>query len=461
MLLVTPAHIKLLDQSLDFIQNVLRHVFHDLKNGQHLDVLAAGIDRIPCPAHARPIKRPDSQSSAVDVSSQPRPEHDSEGVSLAVLDSDTAAPNLWSVGIAPENQDPTSIQQRCTLSFELPPSAVPTPSPFGGRHGSQNLVSRVLQLPVANTLFQNGKTATLFAQRWELRHVRQSSVDVSCIRETLIPRLTLRMTDAFSNHGTDCDQHLISHLTQITPLRTITAAVGNIIRRISTSAAATSSEGRPASEELEKAISHALREDRYPAQHAGVWALIAPPSQKTLGASITDSGDDIEGNVEIQDLVLKGCRLHKVLSGGGGWGEKQGLLALDPAYDYGTSSENVDAPFNFDLEGDIESEKLQSLGQVVKPGDRVKFYINQPPSHSESLRAPFPNETGPEMKSGLSMTFGSLPSTMDAMPSLSTSKIEESPYATCATLENYFGMLSEHGMSLQVSEFHSYLLFLF
>ena len=459
-MLITPVHIKLLDQNLGFISDVLRHVFQAPEDGQHLDVVAAVVDRIPCPSHARPIKLPESQISTVNVASQPCLENGSEGISFAVLDSVAAAPDLWSIGTGPEEQDSTSIQQRCTLSFELPPIAI-HPSPFGGKEGSQHLVSRMLQLPVANTLFQNGKTATLIAQRWRLRHVPQSSFALSCVRETSLPRLKLRTTDAFSNQGTDFDQRLTSHLTQITPTRIITAAVGNIIRRISVGTTSATSNDRPASEELEKAISHALKEDRYPAQHAGVWALVRSASHTPLDSPTTESNDDGEESADIRELLLKGCRLHKVLSGGGGWGEKQGLLALDPAYNYGVSAEKFDAPFESDADGDIESEKLQGLGQVVKPGDGVKFYTNQPPPDLESPQAPFPIETGAETKIGLSMNFGSLPSTMDAMPIHSTSETNKNSQATCTILRDHFGMLSEQGMSLQVSKFLSSLFLLF
>lgn len=445
IVLVTPAHTGFYEGP-DFVPNVLRRTFEILKDGQEIDVLTAVVDRIPFPRCTRPADRTAYQASSEDALPAKRIEDGSEGVSFAVLDSNFAAPDLWSSRAESKELETMTIQQRCTLSFAFPPTVIPIPIFPDGKKTTQPLVSRVLQLPVANTLFQNGKTSTLIAQRWRSQRSTDTSFALSCSREAKLPQQILHMTDVFSDQSTGLDQSLHSHLMPITPTRTVTAAIGNIIRRISVDD--TSEEGVPASEELERAISTAIRDGRIPAKPAGIWALVRPQNYTSPGQAGVGLGGTVDH--KIQQAVFSGCQLHKVLSGGGGWGEKQGLLALDPDSDYRMSQQAFKPSYLEDQ--DVKSEKLQAFGELVNPGDTVEFYVYKSPPIPDSTRASTPKFDPTDNPTSVSLRFGSLPSNMDAMPNAPSDEIDLSSRPSCMVFKHHFGMLSEQGMSLEVSE---------
>jgi len=436
-----------LEGTAGFLPNVLRHTF-DLKDDQQIDVLAAVVDRIPYPTSARPANWIDVQPVAEAAPPKTQTEDGSEGMSFAVLDSNSAAPDLWSARAESKHLSTMSIQQHCTLSFAFPPTAITVPVFVDGKERTQPLVSRVLQLPVANTLFKNGKPSTLIAQRWRSLQSTESSFTLSCIQKAKLPQQTLHLTDVFPDQSTGFNQSLHSYLMPITPTRTVTAAIGNIIRRISIDD--TSDGGVPASEELENAISAAIRDGRIPTEQAGIWALVRPPNYPYPG----QSGDDVGGTAihEIQRAVLTGCQLHKVLSGGGGWGEKQGLLALDPDSDYHARQQVFGASY-WEDQG-VEPEEMQAFVNLVNPGDTVKFFVYKSPQILESISEAIPRlDLAADLRS-LSLRFGSLPSSMDAMPEAPITETDSSSQPGCTVIKHHFGMLSEQGMSLEVSVIH-------
>lgn len=346
-----------------------------------------------------------------------------------------AAPDLWVSREEPTKRETMTIQQRCTLSFSFPPAL----TGFSDAQERASYVSRVLQLPVANTLFQNGRTSTLLAQRWKSLPERVLPTRYSLIDHTWLSQQKLQMIDLFSNESTELQASLCSHLHPITPTRIITTAVGNIVQKISVDDSLL--EIAPASQELERNIASAISSGQIPAQQAGIWALVNPPNH-----GLSDESNLVNPNgvqKEISQAVLKGCQLHKVLSGGGGWGEKQGLLSLDPDCDYTMSSQDFEAS----LEDDVEPEKFETL---AKPGDTVQFYIYKSPSISEPLSDNLPDQEYSQIVQRLSIMFGSIPSTMDAMPDVSTAEVQKNIKPQCDVIENQFGMLSEEGMSLEV-----------
>ncbi|RYP68905.1 hypothetical protein DL770_008363 [Monosporascus sp. CRB-9-2] len=77
----------------------------------------------------------------------------------------------------------------------------------------------------------------------------------------------------------------------------------------------------------------------------GVWAWVIPPhvvkaerlsDLRVFRANSSHSEAELatESAEVFSKLTSSGCRLHKILSGGGGWGLKQGLLSLDPETSY-------------------------------------------------------------------------------------------------------------------------------
>ena len=445
MLLVTPAHLSLLDDGSLFIPSLLRLAVETTKPWQDFDLLAAVVDRIPQPRSTRFYALLDNHTADVDSSQERRLEDGFEGISVAVLDSEAAAPDLWSPRKTSNERETMTIQQRCTLSFSFPPSSG-VRSQISEKSASQPLVQRTLQLPVANTLFQNGATFTLFAQRWSLQFSEGSTPEHVSSKKTWLSQQIVHMGAVFADEGMRLQMNYLvhSHLVPITPARTITAAIGNIVRK--TSGDDTSVEAA-ASEELETAISTAIREGQIPAQQAGVWALIRPQKYAAL-----DRAGQIEGNVRdrLQYAILSGGRLHRVLSGGGGWGEKHGLLALDPDSIYSNQHPAFDP--SFDDDWDIEARKREALGEVAKPGDTITFYVHKSPSDADSanLQAPvFWNSNQPATPT---LTFGSLPSAMDAIPEADSTEAKAYAQSEFWVEENHFGVLSEQGMSLEVIE---------
>ena len=399
--------------------------------------MAAVIDRIPV-THGVVQDLATHSDALLDKSGQ----DGSEGVSVAVLSSSSAAPDLWSTHHEGRERETMTIQQRCTLSFVFPCTG--SASSQGQKLSSRSPQSQMIQLPVANTVFQNGRTSNLLAQRWILQHRNDAESKLMLDRKAFLPQQTLHIVDLLAAKNMHLHQSLRSSLAQITPARAVTAAMGNIIRKIRVGGS--SEENTPASKELEKAISSGIRRGTVPAQPAGVWALVKPREHTARNES-----ESIEPKIDfdlLENAIFSGCRLHKVLSGGGGWGEKQGLLALDPDSDY--ISRQQECQSGLGVEPDVEVEEFQALGEVVKPGDIVTFYIYNPSLVLKSATDSPPCISASESLASLSLMFGSLPSTMDAMPDPIGTGNAASMQSNCAMIRNHFGMLSEQGMSLNV-----------
>ena len=439
MILVTPAHLSLLEDGNAFIPDLLRQEVELSQPGQVFDVMAAVVDRIPH-LHAPTEENRSRNGVSLSYSSAGATTRDgSEGVSVAILDSSSAAPGLWATQQDSPERETMSIQQRCTLTFTIPSST--RANTEVQKLVGQDLASRMLQLPVANTVFQNGRTATLFAQRWILQQQHHSNALLVPDQKVWIPQQALDLNGLAKE--TSVDQSLHSDLIPITPPRTIKAAIGNIIRRVS--AAGSPEAITPASNELERAISKGFKNGSIPDQPAEVWALVKPKGYAPhMSCETVKASPELDG---LHKALLSGCRLHKVLSGGGGWGEKQGLLALDPDSDYSPSQQAFQSSIGD--EQDTEAEKLQTLGEVVKPGDIVTFYARNPSLAQTNTFVLGPYLGAHSSLAPLYLMFGSLPSTMDAMPDQLPTNIA-SEESDCVILEGCFGMLSEQGMSLTV-----------
>jgi hypothetical protein len=141
--------------------------------------------------------------------------------------------------------------------------------------------------------------------------------------------------------------------------------------------------GIPASSELEKELPRYVSERGIPHQRVAVWALVEP--------SASSSTETTQQN--IQDSISKGSKIHRVVSGGGGWGKKQGLLSLDPEVTFAagtrsreasldevfTPSSESDLFFTNDLPDFLEGLGLEAniaqLSQVAPPGDYIQFFV--------------------------------------------------------------------------------------
>jgi hypothetical protein len=120
------------------------------------------------------------------------------------------------------------------------------------------------------------------------------------------------------------------------------------------------------------------------------------------------------------------------VSGGGGWGTKQGLLSLDPQK---TFNEDEETQLDF-LNGSIEEQQMSALGNIAKPGDYIQFFAKNPrwqkPSEQRLLYL------DPKKRS---VVIGTNPSTIDDVPVPETS-------TQLRIFHGHFGCASQSGIYL-------------
>ena len=425
VILLTPGHIKLLDKP---DENIGAHLLALCPEAQtqacEMDVLIAVVDRIP---HVLMNQR---FRSSPDV-----PNRGSEGMSVAYLDSADATPDLWDFHTTATEEDNMTIQQRCSVSFAIQ------------NEGDPRSMQK-LQLPVANTLFLNGKTSTLLAQRW-LWHPSHGKV-FKLVNEKALPEQVINLTYPSQSVDPNLKNGLRTFLTPITEPRTVVASVGNIVREIQLG---DNSKASPASQELETAIQKRIRDGEMPNDHTNVWALITPKGIRASSRTISHRA------------FYKGCQLRKVLSGGGGWGVKQGLLSLDPDADYksllteppATKSTTFQELYleNHRMVGiqDDETQCKKMFENIINPGDTITFLVNKlaedPVLEPDSSRS-HPHQYSRDLSYNL-LQFGTLPSTIDARPVTADRLQNVRAPRKAVFIKNCFGMLSEQGMSFEVS----------
>ena len=404
-----------------------------------MSVLIAVVDRIPSVSScdlslaSAKINEGSSKSRSGIPSLQKVPNGGCEGMSVAYLDCIQAAPDLWEeTPAASMVMESTTIEQRSSLSFAI-----------GGEHGSDAL--HKIKLPVANTLFLNGKVATLLAQKWGQDPIPESA-PFKLVHQRDIPEQSIKLMSMREPRRPVGERSLWTFLRPVTEPRTVATSAGNIVQRI---ILGRDGEGAPASQELESAIHERIEKGELPSQQTDVWALVRPKDIAYLSST------------DVHEAIIQGCQLRKVLSGGGGWGVKQGLLSLDPNVDYGSHRSDIQgtAMMDSDLDSNRESSVEEGMNHsngifenIINPGDTVTFFVNQIPKD-----VPFEpddseidlNKYSHDLPYNL-IKFGTIPSTIDALPD--TSKAlpgVRTPKAIC--VHNYFGMLSEQGMSVQVS----------
>jgi hypothetical protein len=214
---------------------------------------------------------------------------------------------------------------------------------------------------------------------------------------------------------------LSAPLLPLTVPRKILASMGNVIRQISGSE--TDTLGIPASSELEAAVTSFFQATGLPQTPISVWALVTPSEiDKSQNASVPHmwhtAPESLQAhwrtfvstpNRDFLPYLKQGARLHRVLSGGGGWGQKAGLLALDPSTNF--AGDENDQPSHFPSDPDSTSYEAVVLGDVARVGDYIQFFI----SCTEESKAQH-NLTFRPSRSW-SLRIGTIPSTIDQLPS--------------------------------------------
>ena len=184
---------------------------------------------------------------------------------------------------------------------------------------------KYLTLPLANTLFQTGRLSTVArigVRRGPEGRLIMVGSDQEVLHEGWDTVNRVYKVDIPCEAGLQVDFGARLPLYPLTKPRKVLSCVGNILREVQAENGET---GEPASRELEQAVNAYLssQPDHLRKQKLYIFAYITPrtsppPSQDLVVAGINPW--ELHG----------GAKLRRVVSGGGGWGKKMGLLSLDP-----------------------------------------------------------------------------------------------------------------------------------
>ncbi|KAH7031582.1 uncharacterized protein B0I36DRAFT_324226 [Microdochium trichocladiopsis] len=285
-----------------------------------------------------------------------------------------------------------------------------------------------ITLPLANTIFQNGRRSTLFASEWH----RDGDGPMR------LGKREFKQSQRIFTHNTSMHSTATIPLMPLAPPRKIVTGLGNIVRQVEIDGAPA-----PASKELEALIPQ-LFETRGaagispPSGPIGVWAWVIPPHVVEAeelsevacfsGGSIANEADAaLDMSTRADRMLAAGCRLHRILSGGGGWGAKQGLLSLDPETSYAQPEQNDIDAFVKAFE---ERNSAEPSSGLVSPGSYVLFCV-EPYLTTEQKRS---------LKLPPILSLGVSPHAEDTQHSLS-----EGP-GKIRILDGYMGIQSAAGL---------------
>ncbi|KAI8964384.1 hypothetical protein F5Y11DRAFT_94883 [Daldinia sp. FL1419] len=340
------------------------------------------------------------------------------GFSILYGSADRILPGLWSTDDFRSNTGQDKESSVSFLSNPLPRDTRPLET----------------TMPLANTIFQNGRRSTLFASRWQLDH--GGSAVRTMMHEKQLQRICLRE---------DSGSHInpLLPLLPLTPPRKIVAGLGNIVRQVEVDGIAT-----PASKELEVLIpkvfdARSEREVSYSPGPIGVWCWVISPDvvekQNLVGLKVfegksseSEAALSLEAMSVFSELLSSGCRLHKILSGGGGWGLKQGLLSLDPETSHSLPDQDDIEMF---IRAFQERNSPNPSEGLVTPGSYLMFCIE--PHWTK-------NEIESSQKLTPTTTIGVVQNNdQEPDPASLSSKVD--------IIDNHFGVVSKTGLFLKAA----------
>jgi hypothetical protein len=463
LLLVTPSYAASLRKQKDVIEQALTRIFpvKDLDKtlysrlGQDsreaVRLVAAVVDRLPKP----------SELSASAVG-----DNGSEGIALRLIANENP---IWKPEITidgPRVEANLSDNKYRFLSFHLNDSSTPA-------H-----MLPIVQLPLANTIFHNGLSSTLI---WRKYAVQQGGKGLIQIDERVCDSHRVKLP---RQPGLD-DVNSLTFSVPLVPLtsaRSVVACMGNIIRRLSGNSGLVAQDDTKeailASHELEQSVTSYHKTRGLSPRAVSVWALVIPEKTFTGGLSMAtkvlgernlpelwnaaSDHDSDASQPNLLTLLQHGARLHKVLSGGGGWGKKAGLLSLDPDSGYGqhppweeiTPTQQTEPEYIQGLSS-VPAElqhvwgfEPQELPSIVSKGDYIQFYVSPSASSEEAPSQPeaTTDKSAQSNSHVRTVEFGCVPSTVDDMPNSQT--VSTNLQDTVQTYPNHFGALSETGIAM-------------
>ena len=427
---VTPSYAHYLLDDDAFLRNALLRAYENAADipDLHIDALCAVVDKLPV-----------SRVGEKNPTQPPLAGAGFEGISYAILPSDVSIP-----------------------SQELSPLDKSAIDFIFAEHNVKDTVYRdTLRLPLANTVFQTGSPSTMILSTWTLDSNRQ----MTPVSKTNVSHHGIRLV----KQQKDSTPVLHVPLIPLTMPRTVNGCMGNIIRRV----IGPGGKSLQASSELENVVPRFFKSRGQPAQATVAWALVIPDELRAIIAARTDEilsglptdnqssvsehtnawerlwrSDPPLYNTLVSQALTEGARLHRVLSGGGGWGKKAGLLSLDPA----AASPAADPPKDDDFLSMIsDPQNFEStLTPVVRDGDSIQFFIS-PKSDLEQLAQKSGHRGmirwaafGKKINWGWEV--GTIPSTVDSIPgALSQDSQTKGDKILCLP---GFGALSEGAMTL-------------
>lgn len=314
--------------------------------------------------------------------------------------------------------------------------------------------SRQVGLRLANTVFVNGKDRTLLGMRW--------AYDTTSKKYVLDNWKDLSVCDVNYVSG-KARSSVNVPLHPVTRRRSVVSSMGNILRQLSNttpSSTASPSGAIPASSELEKELPKYVNELGIPHQRVAVWALVEP-----LNSLLSETQ---HGRNNMEQSIVNGSRIHRVVSGGGGWGKKQGLLSLDPEISFrdesihplaldqilstqsstAKSDEVPDISELSDLLGKGLEEKIASLSQVTPVGDSVQFLVATEPEAGETTADQQEDHNGHKVSCsfGVGPSVGAELTIPQSAPSQDTQTSADSS-ENVLVIPNHFGGMSETAIS--------------
>ncbi|KAI2703725.1 hypothetical protein DTO013E5_1593 [Penicillium roqueforti] len=404
LLLVTPSFAHWLDSSSPFLSQFLGRLYGNSPGNDTLYAVTAVVDAIP------------------NTTSESRNLSESEGLSLLIVGQSGVQAKA-----APPRLIRSSASEETNLLFSFQTDVIGQTSK-GPAHE--------IGLRLANTIFVNGRETTIFGTRWlwdktSNRYALDNSVDFTSCMLTATSQAV--------------DSALELPLYPVTGRRRVMTSMGNILRQLAKSMDLTSTDTIPASSELEKELPRYIAEHNIVDQRVSVWALVEKPDSEVAGSGLSTHDRLIQS-------LHRGGKLHRVMSGGGGWGKKQGLLSLDPEVSFsGTANRDDLVALTQVLDPDIAQldtlpsidkgitvDDLSLLSQVATAGDYIQFFVSVEPTGSQ-IKVPSNHDLQEEP---ISYHFGMVADSMK----LETHQTDEENNGIIS-LPHTFGALSEKAIA--------------
>ncbi|KAK0731592.1 hypothetical protein B0H67DRAFT_639962 [Lasiosphaeris hirsuta] len=454
VVLVTKGLARLL-QDQEFLEQLLRHLRPNKKS--KFSLLSVVVDGIPHEGHC---DIPGTQVAQT-VLRDSKYLLSSEGIAVLSGRLDSILPGLWDPAEAPpavHHGDADNAQP--ALEFLVPSVAKRKPL-------------RVT-VPVANTLFTNGRPHTMCATEYEWKGqdgeepVLKQTRLVERARQVVVPS-----TFGGWRYKNRFPQTRVP-LLPLTPARKVVSGLGNILRQVEINGTP-----MPASKELEELIPKIMdyRTHIYGIEKAGVsvgvWAVIIPEKVMAKRAGLAPFlgeprrahmtppiwlpearavfewrySQHCSQKLSIAPLLEAGCQVRKVLSGGGGWGEKQGLLSLDPQTRYSTPDQEDVEKFILAFKGE------GGTASGITPGSWIQF-VYEPLGGPLELAKPVSMARLPTYDPGNNRIIVGTRSTHSSSDSPSQVTVHEGAFGATASQGLY---VAAKGIATKLDTANSYL----